>query len=114
MLLLFLFQILLRNNRKPKRQSFRYFLILDMEATCLQDVQIKPQEVIEMACLILDMARYKSEDPTEAPIFHRFVRPLRRPRLSPFCTKLTGITQAMVDNAEDLGTVTTIFIRKYF
>jgi len=38
---------------------------------------------------------------TLAPVdeFQSFVRPVRRPRLHPFVTKLTGITQAMVDGA---------------
>jgi ERI1 exoribonuclease 3 len=31
--------------------------------------------------------------------FHTYVRPVRHPRLTPFCTQLTGIEQARVDPA---------------
>lgn len=37
--------------------------------------------------------------------FHSYVRPLAHPRLSQFCTELTGITQAQVDAAPPLAAV---------
>lgn len=37
--------------------------------------------------------------------FHSFVRPLAHPRLSEFCTELTGITQKQVDEAPVLAKV---------
>eukprot|EP00729_Bicosta_minor_P011493 gene11493-4055_t len=37
--------------------------------------------------------------------FQRYVRPTHNPVLSPFCTRLTGITQADVDGAEPFPVV---------
>lgn len=37
--------------------------------------------------------------------FHSFVRPTERPKLTDFCTELTGITQTTVDSAPILPTV---------
>ena len=74
----------------------RFYLVIDLEATTSDDGSLPPEqmETIEVGAVLVD-AR------TLAPIdeFQSFVRPIRRPRLHPFCTKLTGITQAMVDGA---------------
>ncbi len=61
-------------------------------------------------CLIRLQPTTPEEDDDAAPssqhrLFHRFVRPVHRPRLSPFCTTLTGITQAMVDEADEFSKV---------
>jgi inhibitor of KinA sporulation pathway (predicted exonuclease) len=37
--------------------------------------------------------------------WQRYVRPTVNPTLDPFCTQLTGITQAQVNNAQVLGRV---------
>ena len=37
-------------------------------------------------------------DATEAPTFHRYIQPQIVPKLTRFCTRLTGITQEQVDN----------------
>ncbi|BFZ57763.1 hypothetical protein PYCC9005_004816 [Savitreella phatthalungensis] len=37
--------------------------------------------------------------------FQRYVRPVKNPLLSSFCTSLTGISQAQVDGAEDFDAV---------
>ena len=81
----------LRQNPDFKEQSFRYLLVMDFEATCIKDQKIEPQEIIEIPVLKVDTR-------TMEPIgeFHTYVRPVKRPRLSPFCTKLTKITQAQV------------------
>ncbi len=72
-------------------QEVETFLVIDFEATCIKDALINPQEIIEIPVLKVD-AR------TLEPIaeFHTFVRPVRRPMLSPYCVKLTKITQAQV------------------
>ena len=41
--------------------------------------------------------------------FRTFVRPVRHPTLSPFCTELTGITQADVDAAPAFPAVVARF-----
>ena len=82
---------LLRPNPDIQEQSFRFLLVMDFEATCIKDQKIEPQEIIEIPVLKVDTR-------TMEPIgeFHTYVRPVKRPRLSPFCTKLTKITQAQV------------------
>ena len=74
----------------------KYFLVVDLEATTSDDGSLPPEqmETIEIGAVLAD-AR------TLAPVdeFQSFVHPVRRPRLHPFVTKLTGITQAMVDGA---------------
>jgi inhibitor of KinA sporulation pathway (predicted exonuclease) len=74
----------------------RFYLVIDLEATTSDDGSLPPEqmETIEIGAVLAD-AR------TLAPVdeFQSFVRPVRRPSLHPFVTKLTGITQAMVDGA---------------
>ncbi len=69
-------------------QSFDHFLVLDFEATCDRQRQPKPQEIIEFPCLKVSAKTFETE-----ATFHRYVRPVRHPELSLFCTELTGITQ---------------------
>jgi inhibitor of KinA sporulation pathway (predicted exonuclease) len=74
----------------------RFYLVIDLEATTSDDGSLPPEqmETIEIGAVLAD-AR------TLAPVdeFQSFVHPIRRPRLHPFVTKLTGITQAMVADA---------------
>jgi inhibitor of KinA sporulation pathway (predicted exonuclease) len=72
------------------------FLVVDLEATC-DDRGAVPRdesETIEIGAVLVDPA-------TLAPVdeFQTFVRPVVHPRLTPFCTELTTITQAEVDAA---------------
>ncbi|MCX8140390.1 MAG: exonuclease domain-containing protein [Gemmataceae bacterium] len=71
------------------RIDHAYYLIVDLEATCSEDGTIPPQEmeIIEIGA-VLQSAR------TFAIVseFQTFVRPVRHPELTPFCTQLTGIT----------------------
>lgn len=77
-------------------QSFQYFCVLDFEATC-QDgpTKLSPQEVIELPVVLLDARTMKV-----VAEFHRYVRPTHHPKLTAFCTQLTGIKQATVDAAD--------------
>jgi len=74
----------------------RYFLILDFESTCASP---RPpnftQEIIELPCLV-----YSLEQEYTTAMFHEYVRPVINPRLTNFCTQLTGISQATVDSAD--------------
>ena len=64
---------------------YEYYLVLDFEATCLQGMRIEPQEIIEFPCLRINAKTLEIEDK-----FQEYVKPVERPKLSPFCTKLTG------------------------
>ncbi|KAI0348480.1 exonuclease RNase T and DNA polymerase III [Trametopsis cervina] len=72
--------------------SLKYLLVLDFEATCGE--QIRPMEIIEFPTLLYNV----HEDKVEAT-FHEYIRPTVKPRLTNFCTELTGITQETVDAA---------------
>ncbi|THD23542.1 ERI1 exoribonuclease 3 [Fasciola hepatica] len=73
-------------------QFFKYFLILDFEATCDKNRKITPTEIIEFPVIKMD-----SESLIFERIFHYYVQPKVHADLTDFCTELTGITQDMVD-----------------
>jgi 3'-5' exoribonuclease 1 len=75
----------------------RKLLIVDLEATCWERPRHRPEdmEAIEIGALLVDPA-----DPARPREYQGFLRPVRFPELSEFCTRLTGIVQADVDGAE--------------
>ena len=76
----------------PVQTPVDYFLVLDFEATCEDKTKMKPQEIIEFPVL-----KVNAQTMTVESTFHTYVQPTAHPVLTPFCTKLTGITQEMVD-----------------
>lgn len=71
-------------------------IVVDVEATC-DDGPLVPRaqmEIIEVGAVVLD--RHSLEVTDE---FQAFVRPVRHPTLTAFCTQLTTIDQATVDAA---------------
>lgn len=70
-------------------------LVVDLEATCANDGSIPPaaMEIIEIGAV------WALPDGAVLERFQKFVRPLGRPALTPFCMDLTGIRQADVDAA---------------
>jgi len=79
----------------PLSRSLRYLLVLDFEATCGDTIPRNEMEIIEWPTLLYNIDK-KSVQAT----FHEYVRPVRHPVLTEFCTSLTGITQAVVDSAD--------------
>jgi inhibitor of KinA sporulation pathway (predicted exonuclease) len=73
-----------------------YYLIVDLEATCSDDgaVPRHEMEIIEIGAVMQDARTFEI-----ASEFQSFVRPVRHPDLTEFCTDLTGITQAQVAKA---------------
>lgn len=69
----------------PSTPVLEYLLILDFEATCGGNGE---GEIIEFPTLLYDLR--KNEVQTQ---FHEYVKPVRHPTLTKFCTELTGITQ---------------------
>jgi inhibitor of KinA sporulation pathway (predicted exonuclease) len=72
------------------------YLVVDLEATC-DDLHALPREeteIIEIGAVLVDGATLEPLDE-----FQAFVRPVVHPRLTPFCTRLTTITQADVVRA---------------
>lgn len=70
------------------------FAVLDFEATCEENVKLAPQEVIEFPLVLVDAQTLERVDE-----FRTYVRPARNPKLTQFCTELTGILQDQVDAA---------------
>jgi len=73
-----------------------YYLVVDLEATCddLGAVPRHESETIEIGAVLVDGASLR-------PIAEQtiFVRPVVHTALTPFCTRLTTITQDMVEHA---------------
>ncbi|XP_072130744.1 ERI1 exoribonuclease 3-like [Mobula birostris] len=80
-------------------QTYHNFLVLDFEATCDEQL-INPQEIIEFPILKLHGRTLEIES-----TFHTYVQPIVHPKLTSFCTKLTGIEQSMVDGKPTLPEV---------
>jgi len=89
---------------KPARKQLEYLLILDFEATCGDTIKDGEGEIIEFPTLLYDLR--KNEVQTT---FHEYVKPIRHPTLTEFCTGLTGITQETVDAADTFPAVWSRF-----
>ncbi|QVQ24725.1 3'-5' exonuclease [Achromobacter deleyi] len=69
-------------------------LVVDLEATCTDvGMDAWDMEVIEIGAV------WATPDGVSGDRFQSFVRPMRNPKLTSFCTNLTGITQDDVDGA---------------
>lgn len=87
----------------------RLLLVVDLEATCSDNgaVPKHQMEIIEIgAVLARPSAPFEAIDE-----FQAFVKPVRHPVLTPFCTRLTYITQADVDAADAFAEVMDQFVR---
>jgi inhibitor of KinA sporulation pathway (predicted exonuclease) len=74
-------------------ETKKYYLVIDLEATC-DDGERMPREeteIIEIGAVLCEQESLKN-----VAEFQTFVRPLRHPKLTPFCTRLTTITQEQV------------------
>lgn len=72
------------------------YLVIDFEATCCdrRTVPREHMEIIEIGAVMVDGNAFEVLNP-----FQSFVRPVRHPTLTPFCTALTSITQRDADAA---------------
>jgi inhibitor of KinA sporulation pathway (predicted exonuclease) len=83
-----------------------HWLIIDLEATTDEGGwPVTEMEVIEIGASLVN------RQGRELDHFQRFVRPLRRPLLTPFCRQLTHITQANIDGAAPFTEVWPLFER---
>jgi len=85
-------------------QPFKYYLVLDFEATCDDQPKFGPPEIIEFPTVLYNSETNKVEDE-----FQFFVKPVLNPTLTKFCTELTGIQQDQVENGTSLPEV----LKKY-
>ena len=70
-------------------------LVIDLEATCADDGSIASEEmeIIELGAV------WATAQGEVIERLQRFVRPLNKPVLTPFCKNLTHVAQADMDNA---------------
>ena len=61
-------------------------------------------EIIEFPVMVVDLKKRKITDK-----FHEYITPTYQPKLTAFCTELTGITQEMVDKKMVLKEVLDYF-----
>jgi inhibitor of KinA sporulation pathway (predicted exonuclease) len=77
-----------------------HYLIIDFEATCCDRGSIPREEteIIEVGAVLVDAGTLRIVGELAL-----FVRPVRHPQLTAFCTELTSITQAQVDGGVPLA-----------
>jgi inhibitor of KinA sporulation pathway (predicted exonuclease) len=69
--------------------------VYDFECQCTENnnPQLKFNEIIEFPVVVVDVKQQKI-----VAEFHTYVKPVVEPKLTPFCTQLTGIQQSQVDS----------------
>lgn len=91
------------------RPTFPFYLILDYEATCCKDdvPNRKPEfpqshmEIIEFPSVFYDVRPMREgKPPIKISEYQAYVKPVIHPKLTDFCTELTGITQDVVDKGD--------------
>ncbi|UMZ10147.1 3'-5' exoribonuclease [Pseudomonas sp. MPFS] len=83
-----------------------HWLVIDLEATTDEGGwPVSEMEIIEIGATLVNRQGREQDH------FQRFVRPQRRPMLTPFCRELTHITQANIDAAAPLTEVWSQFER---
>lgn len=116
-------RIFTRHLLKPSRpiksaiNTVDYAVCIDLESTCDSPIQIYPMEVIEFACVKVDL-RHKPEinesidEPSkfktiieESRMFHKHVKPTINPKLTLFCQDLTGIMQTTIEESQTIDKV---------
>ncbi|MDJ0752656.1 MAG: 3'-5' exonuclease [Ardenticatenaceae bacterium] len=82
-----------------------YHIFLDLECTCWKKNHVRENmETIEIGAVKTDDSLTVIEE------YDRFVRPVLKPKLSPFCTRLTSIEQKDVDQAAPFAEVFADFL----
>jgi len=78
------------------------YIIVDFEATCCDKGNITrdEMEIIEIGAVVLE-----GNDPEILAEYQSFIKPVRHPELTTFCTEMTTITQDMVGSARPFDEV---------
>lgn len=82
--------------------SYEYYIcVLDFEATCWSDARNDQiREIIEFPSILFKVD--KKNKVHHISEFSQYVKPVINPKLSKYCTELTGIQQYQVDNAKKI------------
>lgn len=93
------------SGARASLQSLSHLLVLDFESTCWQDQKNSPpNEIIEFPVVLISLSTGGV-----AAEFQQYVMPVEQPRLSAFCTQLTGISQETVDSGVPLATCLVLY-----
>eukprot|EP00833_Pecoramyces_ruminatium_P015383 jgi/Orpsp1_1/1189415/evm.model.d7180000071872.1 len=82
-------------------QPYRYYCIIDFEATCDYDKpglkrEDYPNEIIQFPAVLIE-----SSSACIVNTFNRYVKPTCNPILTSYCKNLTHITQEQIDSSDD-------------
>nr|XP_022342268.1 3'-5' exoribonuclease 1-like isoform X1 [Crassostrea virginica] len=86
--------------RPPGNTTYDYLIVIDFEATCQENNLNYNHEIIEFPAVLVDCHSREIVDE-----FHEYCKPVLNPKLTDFCSTLTGITQDVVDSAEEFPAV---------
>ena len=89
------------------------WVAVDLEATCWapdEDPALAADQWNECETIEIGAVRIDPVDRTMGDAFRAVIRPRRHPRLSAFCTRLTGLEQAEVDAAPPFPEVYAAFL----
>ena len=88
--------------------EYEHLVVLDFEWTCDDRRSIHPRaEIIEFSCVLVSTLPRPA---TVVANFQQYVKPEHNPKLTKFCTKLTGITTSMLD---DVGVPLKVAIARF-
>ena len=78
------------------KARFTHALVVDLEATCCNRGTLTKDdiEIIEIGAFLIDLKSLQI-----CAELHQYVHPIKSSQLTPFCQRLTGITQENVDAA---------------
>lgn len=95
------------NSLNALINGYRHIVVVDIEHSCTEDGSIPPEEreTIEIGAVLIDTCSLQIIDE-----FSCLIRPITHPKLSQFCTELTGITQTALDVAAHFPEVFAHFI----
>ncbi|MDZ7959280.1 MAG: 3'-5' exonuclease [Aulosira sp. DedQUE10] len=87
-------------------QNNRYYLIVDLEATCCNDKTVPrhEMEIIEIGAVMLNRNSWEIDSE-----FQQFIQPVRNPKLTTFCTELTSIRQQDIEKAPKFTEAIVVF-----
>lgn len=89
----------------------RDLLIVDLEATCWEN---DPERALESEIIEIGAVLYDPDTKTSKDELQTFVRPVRHPTLSAFCTSLTTIRQRDVDRAPGFAEALDLLQQRFF
>lgn len=94
----------MQNQHTPR--AFQHYLVIDFEATCCDNGSVPrhQMEIIEIGAVMVEAHGLRIVDE-----FQSFIRPVRHPQLTDFCTRLTSIRQRQVDTAPAFGEFVAAF-----